>query len=116
GMLQRGMAVEDALSTYAILTIGDGLVTQIPALLLAVSTGVIVTRSNAEADMGTTTSAQLTQSHLAITIAGAAAIVLGLIPGMPLLPFAVVGITLIIVGRRVLTMKRRREAEHTAEL
>jgi len=101
GMLQRGMAVEDALSTYSILTIGDGLVTQIPALLLAVSTGVIVTRSNAEADMGTTTSGQLTQSPLAITIAGAGAIVLGLIPGMPLLPFATVGITLIVLGRRV---------------
>ena len=106
GMLQRGMEVGDALSTYAILTIGDGLVTQIPALLLAVSTGVIVTRSNADADMGTTTSGQLTQSPLAITIAGAGAIVLGLIPGMPLLPFAVVGITLIVLGRRVAARKK----------
>ena len=111
GMLQRGMEVGDALNTYAILTIGDGLVTQIPALLLAVSTGVIVTRSNAEADMGTTTSAQLSQSHLAITIAGAAAIVLGLIPGMPILPFAIVGITLVVVGRRVAAMAKRRDAE-----
>jgi flagellar biosynthesis protein FlhA len=111
GMLQRGMAVEEALDTYAIMTIGDGLVTQIPALLLAVATGVIVTRSNAEADMGTTTSAQLTQSHIAVTIAGAAAIVLGLIPGMPILPFAVVGLTLIILGRRLATLKKRRELE-----
>jgi flagellar biosynthesis protein FlhA len=110
-MLQRGMAVEEALDTYAIMTIGDGLVTQIPALLLAVATGVIVTRSNAEADMGTTTSAQLTQSHIAVTIAGAAAIVLGLIPGMPILPFAVVGLTLIILGRRLATLKKRRELE-----
>jgi flagellar biosynthesis protein FlhA len=106
GMLQRGLPVEEALSTYAILTIGDGLVTQIPALLLAVSTGVIVTRSNAEADMGTTTSSQLTQSPLAITIAGAGAIVLGLIPGMPLLPFAIVGLTLIVLGRRVASRKK----------
>ena len=116
GMLQRGMEVGDALNTYAILTIGDGLVTQIPALLLAVSTGVIVTRSNAEADMGSTTSQQLTQSHLAITIAGAAAIVLGLIPGMPILPFAVVGITLIVVGRRVHALGKRRAAEQAEEL
>lgn len=115
GMLQRGLEVGDALNTYAILTIGDGLVTQIPALLLAVSTGVIVTRSNAEADMGTTTSTQLSQSHLAITIAGAAAIVLGLIPGMPILPFAIVGITLILVGRRVASLKKRREAEAALE-
>jgi len=115
GMLQRGMEVGDALSTYAILTIGDGLVTQIPALLLAVSTGVIVTRSNAEADMGTTTSAQLTQSHMAITIAGAAAIVLGLIPGMPLLPFAIVGLTLIVVGRRVHAAGTRKAAAEALE-
>ena len=49
-------------NTYTLLTIGDGLVTQIPALLMAVSTGMIVTRSNADADMGTTASTQLTQS------------------------------------------------------
>ena len=53
GMVQRGMAIGDALNTYTLLTIGDGLVTQIPALLMAVSTGMIVTRSNAESDMGT---------------------------------------------------------------
>src|SRR6185312_4813012 len=52
GMLQRGMDVGEALNTYALLTIGDGLATQIPALLMAVSTGMIVTRSNAESDMG----------------------------------------------------------------
>jgi flagellar biosynthesis protein FlhA len=115
GMLQRGMEIGDALSTYAILTIGDGLVTQIPALLLAVATGVIVTRSNAESDMGTATAGQLTQSHLAITIAGAAAIVLGLIPGMPLLPFAAVGVTLILVGRRVASRKRQRDADRELE-
>ena len=52
GMLQNGLSVTDALSKYGILTIGDGLVTQIPALLMAVSTGMIVTRSGAESEMG----------------------------------------------------------------
>ncbi len=50
------------MSTYSLLTIGDGLVTQIPALLMAVSTGMIVTRSTAEVEMGTAASAQLGQS------------------------------------------------------
>ena len=86
-MLQRGMEIGDAVNTYGLLTIGDGLVTQIPALLMAVSTGMIVTRSNAEADMGRTASAQLTQSRNALMIAGGAAIVMALIPGMPTLPF-----------------------------
>ena len=91
GMLQRGMEIGDALSTYGMLTMGDGLVTQIPALLMAVSTGMIVTRSNAESDMGSTASAQLMQSPTALMIAGVAAIAMALIPGMPPLPFILVG-------------------------
>ena len=91
GMLQRGMEIGDALNTYGLLTMGDGLVTQIPALLMAVSTGMIVTRSNAEADMGRTASTQLLQSPNALMIAGVAAIAMALIPGMPPLPFILVG-------------------------
>jgi flagellar biosynthesis protein FlhA len=101
GMLQRGMEVGDALNTYALLTIGDGLVTQIPALLMAVSTGMIVTRSNAESDIGATASAQLTQSRTALMIAGAAAILMALIPGMPIVPFIIVGAGLIVISQRI---------------
>src|SRR3954468_12988263 len=60
GMLTHGQSIQDAVSTYSLLTIGDGLVTQVPALLMAVSTGMIVTRSNAENDMGTSARTQLT--------------------------------------------------------
>jgi flagellar biosynthesis protein FlhA len=101
GMLQRGMEIGEALETYALLTIGDGLVTQIPALLMAVATGMIVTRSNASEDMGTTASQQLTQSRTALLIGGIAACFMGLIPGMPILPFFLIGIALIIVSRRI---------------
>jgi flagellar biosynthesis protein FlhA len=101
GMLQRGMEIGDALNTYALLTIGDGLVTQIPALLMAVSTGMIVTRSNAESDIGATAAAQLTQSRNALLIAGAAAILMSLIPGMPIIQFVLIGATLIIVAQRI---------------
>jgi flagellar biosynthesis protein FlhA len=101
GMLQRGMDIGDALNTYALLTIGDGLVTQIPALLMAVATGMIVTRSNASEDMGTTASSQLTQSRTALLIGGIAACFMGLIPGMPVLPFFIIGIALIIISRRI---------------
>ncbi len=101
GMLQRGMEVMDAINTYSLLTIGDGLVTQIPALLMAVSTGLIVTRSNVESDMGSATSSQLGQSRIALTVAGVAAMALGLVPGMPILTFFLVGIGLIIVGQRI---------------
>ena len=101
GMLQRGMEITDALNTYALLTIGDGLVTQIPALLMAVATGIIVTRSNAEADLGTSASTQLTQSRNALMIAGTAAVGMAFIPGMPLIPFVLVGAALFVIAQRV---------------
>ena len=114
GILQRGMEIGEALDTYALLTIGDGLVTQIPALLMAVATGMIVTRSNAESDMGSTASAQLSQSRTALSIAGTAALIMGLIPGMPLLPFLLVGSFLIIAGQRIKASEARRQASDDA--
>ncbi|WP_026532239.1 flagellar biosynthesis protein FlhA [Arthrobacter sp. H41] len=101
GMAQRGMSITEALNTYGLLTIGDGLVTQIPALLMAVSTGMIVTRSNADSDMGSTASQQLGQSQNALRIAGGAALVMAFIPGMPILPFVVVGVGLIVIAQRI---------------
>ena len=111
GMLQRGMGIGEAVNTYTLLTIGDGLVTQIPALLMAVSTGMIVTRSNAESDMASTAAMELGQSRSALMIAGGAAIVMALIPGMPKIPFVIIGALLIFAGQRV---KARESAEAAA--
>ncbi|HEY5320309.1 MAG TPA: flagellar biosynthesis protein FlhA, partial [Galbitalea sp.] len=107
GMVQGGLSIGDAVSKYSLLTIGDGLVSQIPALLMAVSTGLIVTRSNVDADMGSMTSSQLSQSRVAVLIAGCAAIALGMIPGMPILPFLTVGTLLIIGSRRIAATQRK---------
>ncbi|WP_022883857.1 flagellar biosynthesis protein FlhA [Glaciibacter superstes] len=115
GMIQRGMEIGEALDTYALLTIGDGLVTQIPALLMAVSTGMIVTRSNAESDIGSTASAQLTQSRNALMIAGAAAIGMSLIPGMPIIPFIIVGAALMLIAQRIAAGKAADIAGQAAE-
>lgn len=101
GMVQHGMEVGEALETYSILTIGDGLVTQIPALLMAVSTGMIVTRENAEAEMGQAAGRQLMQSRNALVITGLAAIAMGFIPGMPLFVFAAIGAVLLFAASRV---------------
>lgn len=114
GLLQRGMAITDALSTYSILTIGDGLVTQIPALLMAVSTGMIVTRSNASSDMGTTASAQLTQAPIALLISGVAAIAMAMIPGMPPIPFILIGIILVVASRRIKAADAKTAADDAA--
>ncbi|MFO7690528.1 MAG: flagellar biosynthesis protein FlhA, partial [Cryobacterium sp.] len=112
GVLQRGMEAGEAVNTYALLTIGDGLVTQVPALLMAVSTGMIVTRSNAETDIGSTASQQLTQSRNALLITGGAAILMALIPGMPILPFLIVGLGLILISQRIKNGETRAKA-HT---
>ena len=115
GMIQRGMDLADAVSHYTLLTIGDGLVSQIPALLMAVSTGMIVTRSNAESEMGTTASNQLSQSRNALMIAGCAAIVLALIPGMPPIPFVLVGAFLILASQRIKTAQAAQKKAEAAK-
>jgi flagellar biosynthesis protein FlhA len=112
GVIQRGLSISDAVSSYTLLTIGDGLVTQIPALLMAVSTGMIVTRSNAESDMGSTAGAQLTQSRTALIIAGVAAILMAFIPGMPIILFIIVGVSLLLIAQRV----KAREAVQRLEV
>ena len=114
GMLQRGMDIGSAVNTYSLLTIGDGLTTQIPALLMAVSTGMIVTRSNVESDMGSQTGKQLSQSRTALTIAGVAAIILGFVPDMPLVAFWIIGITLIVFGQRISAREKARVAAEAA--
>jgi len=114
GMIQRGLDITHAVNTYSLLTIGDGLVTQIPALLMAVSTGMIVTRSNVDSDMGSLTSAQLSQSRTALTIAGIAAIVLGFVPDMPMLTFFVIGIALMVFGQRMAAREKAQVAATAA--
>lgn len=101
GLLQNGMGFADAIETYSLLSVGDGLVTQIPALLMSVSTGIIVTRSATEEDMGTSTSNQLSQSRIALLIAGVAIMALGLLPSMPKIPFFAIGILLLIAAIQI---------------
>ena len=111
GLLQRGMDFGEAIETYSLLTIGDGLVTQIPALLLSVSSGLIVTRATAEADLGTSASKQLMQSRTSLQIAGGAAVALALLPGMPKLPFILVGTALLFASQRIKATEAREAKE-----
>ncbi len=91
GVLQNGLSLGDALRTYALLTVGDGLVSQIPALLLSTATGIIVTRAASEANFGRDVARELLSSPRALGIAAAVIIVLGLAPGLPKIPFLVIG-------------------------
>jgi flagellar biosynthesis protein FlhA len=99
--MSHHLSVAKAVSTYSILSVGDGLVSQIPALLLSVSTGLIVTRANDADDMGTVVSRQLGSHKRAIQIAGGAALMLCIVPGLPKLPFLIAGGGLFIMAGRV---------------
>ncbi len=113
GMVQMGMAPAEAIERFSLLTIGDGLVTQIPALLMSVATGIVVTRATAEGDMGTAAARQLTQSRTALLVAGSAAILLAVLPGMPRVPFVLVGGVLLLLAQR---SGRSERAAQEAEL
>ncbi len=87
GVLQNGMSFADAAQNYTLLTVGDGLVSQIPALIISTSAGIIVSRAGAEDSMGNEISGQLMQQPRAIGIAAGVLFGFGLIPGLPTLPF-----------------------------
>jgi flagellar biosynthesis protein FlhA len=115
GMLQKGLSPAEALQTYSLLTIGDGLVSQIPALLLSVATGLIVTRSTTQGDMGSDVAAQIGAQPKALMIAGGAAVGIGLLPGIPKLPFLLVGILVLVGAQRLNANKAKASAvEQTA--
>ncbi|NLY56865.1 MAG: FHIPEP family type III secretion protein, partial [Firmicutes bacterium] len=80
GVWQMGMEFSDALRTYTLLTVGDGLVTQIPALIIAVSTGIIVTRAASDGSMGTDLSVQLFSQYKALFIGAGVLLVLAVLP------------------------------------
>lgn len=87
GVLQKGLALTDALNTYTILTVGEGLVAQIPALLISTATGITVTRAaTSDISLGQEVSSQLTSRPRALAITSGALAMLALL-GMPLVPF-----------------------------
>ena len=101
GVVQRHQSMGDAISTYSLLSIGDGLVSQIPALLISISTGLIVTRATTDGDMGSDLLRQFGAQRRAVQIAGSAIIALAMIPGLPKLPFLLVGGAVLVIAQRL---------------
>lgn len=87
GVFQRGEGAADALAAYALFTVGDGLVTQIPALLVATATGIVVTRASSDSTMGHDVSKQLLSNPKVLGIASSLLAFLGMVPGLPKLSF-----------------------------
>jgi len=91
GMLQHGLSFGAATSTYSTLTVGDGIAAQIPALLISVATGIIVTRSASERDLGSEIAHQILRQRKAPLVAGGVILMFALVPGLPKLPFLLIG-------------------------
>ncbi|NLA57325.1 MAG: flagellar biosynthesis protein FlhA [Firmicutes bacterium] len=89
GVIQQGMALADALQRYTLLTVGDGLVTQVPALLISTATGIIITRAASESSLGTEMSQQLLSEPKTLKIAAGVMLLFALVPGLPVIPFMV---------------------------
>ena len=116
GVAMQGMEVMDALRTYTLLTVGDGLVTQIPALIVSTASGIIVTRAAADSNLGADLARQLGMQPRAIMIAAGVILIFGVIPGMPTVPFVALGSVLGAVAYFVekghkLDAERTRNAE-----
>ena len=115
GMVQGGMDFSTVLDTYARLTVGDGLVSQIPALMISTATGMIVTRSVSEGSLGEDVRSQFTAQPTAIMVAGGAMVFLAVIPGTPTFALMVVGVALLAGGAYLLRRMRGVTAEAEAE-
>ena len=92
GVLQHGMDLRHAIETYTVLTIGDGLVTVIPALMISISGALIVTRASSEARLGAEFHKQILGNSQPIMLAGGVLLALAALPGMPKLPFLLLGL------------------------
>lgn len=101
GILQRGMPAGEAASLYTLMTIGDGLVAQIPALIISVSAGIIITRATSEADLGVDIGEQVTKQPKAVYVTSAVLLMMGLVPGLPFLPFTIISLAMAGLGYSV---------------
>jgi flagellar biosynthesis protein FlhA len=106
GMALRGEPFLAAIQTYAALTIGDGLLAQLPSLLVSVATGIIVTRTASDVSLGENIQKQFSQSALIYYVGGAALTVIGVLPGFPWYVLVPMGALLIYFARRLQTLQK----------
>ena len=115
GVVQQGRPLSDAVHHFSLLSVGDGLAAQIPALLISVATGIIVTRSASKDDLGTDVVKQITSQRKAPLVAGAVIASFALVPGLPKIPFIIIGGLFFLAGRAITSVLAEREAAQAQE-
>ncbi len=111
GILQLDMSAGDALTTYTLLTVGDGLVAQIPALIISTSAGIIVSRAASESNLGTDITGQLLQQPRPLFIASGVLVFFAIVPGLPTVPFLVLSIIAGYLGYQLNTAEKEQKKE-----
>ncbi|MGF1699377.1 flagellar biosynthesis protein FlhA [Photobacterium makurazakiensis] len=112
GMTQHGLGFGEAIEIYSLLTIGDGLVAQIPSLLLSIGAAMMVTRQNTDEDMGQQMTFQMFNNPQALIITGVILFVMGIVPGMPHIPFLLLAA---VIGAIAYWRIKKLQAEAIAE-
>ena len=106
GMTMMNMSAGDSLTRFTLLTIGDGLVSQIPSLFITIGAGLLVTKSKSDNTVGTQLATEIFLKPKALYVAGAMTLLIGLVPGMPLIPFAIFGGLLIFLATQLKDIDR----------
>jgi flagellar biosynthesis protein FlhA len=114
GVFQHGMDLKRALATYTILTIGDGLVTVIPALMVSVSGGLIVTRASSDGKLGADMKKQVFSNPQPLMLSGGVLMAMAAFPGLPTLPFLLMGSAVGLFGWKMHQKVRQEEAVEPA--
>ncbi len=115
GMVYGGLTINDALSKYTILTIGDGLCSQIPSLLISLATGILVTKASSDGELGDEIVGQLFSMDRVLLMVGAALILLGVTTPLPWYIFIPLGMALIIYSRKLSAKAGETAIEESAE-
>jgi flagellar biosynthesis protein FlhA len=115
GVLQQGLPFGEAAHTFSLLTVGDGLCAQIPALLISVATGILVTRSASEEDLGSDIAGQILDQRKAPLVAGVVIMGFAVVPGLPKIPFLVIGGLFFAVGWSLRKVPNKAEREQAAK-
>ncbi len=100
GLAQKDMSFSGAAATYSMLTIGDGLVSQMPALVISTSAGVVISRASGRSSFGTEVAQQLLSGRPVLIISSLFLMILGLIPGLPIMPFGIFAVLLFLAAIR----------------
>lgn len=111
-----GNSLAEIARTYTIATIGDGLVSQLPALLISTATGIMVTRAASNLKMGEEIKSQIFSMPMPLIVTGSTLLVLSLVPGFPKLPLIAIGISLIVLGIRKMNVQSNTEVKQEVDV